>query len=195
MKQFIKHRVILISFVAVSLFAGCEKSDSSYLYGDSYIFIPQSNVSGGVNLHYLVPTGADVNTYNYKIDIPTNSVNILLGLNRSGMEAYSAFSVTVATRSDTINQLIANGKINLTTSAKPVVLLPSAEYTLPATVSVPAGLASTSFNLTISIPVLKTYAGKKVALCVAISNPTLYRLSPAYNKVIVLVDVDALKLP
>lgn len=195
MKLQIKERVIILALFAMTLFIGCEKSDSDSLFGDSYVFIPQSTVSGGQNLHYLVPTGANVDTYNYKIDVASNTVNVLLGVSRSGMEINESYSVDITTKADTINQLIANGKINLSASTKPVVLLPATAFNLPSKVDVTSGNYMASFNLAINMPALKAYVGKKVALCVAISKPSKYLLSPTNNKVIVLIDVDALKLP
>jgi len=103
--------------------------------------------------------------------------------------------VDIETRTDTINTLIANGLINLTPSTIPVVILPETAYTLPSTVTVPAGQYAASFYLTIKLDELKTYVGKKVALCVAIKNPTKYILSTTNDRVIILIDVDALKLP
>ena len=195
MKKYTKLLAIFIVIIAGFYLTGCEKSDSSTLFGNSIIYIPQSTVSGGQNLHYLVPTGSNTDTYNYKVDLTTNKVNVLLGVLRTGMATYESYTVNLSTRSDTITQLIANGKINLTPSTKPVVLLPATSYVLPATITAPDGNAAASFNLAIDLPTLKSYAGKKVALCVVISNPTKYVLSSTNKNVVVLVDVDALKLP
>ena len=195
MKKQLRLLAILTVIIAGISLTGCEKSDSSTLFGNSIIYIPQSTVSGGQNLHYLVPTGANADTYNYKVDATGNKVNVLLGVLRTGMETYDSYSVSITTRADTINQLIANGKINLTPSTKPVVLLPSNSYTMPTTVTVPDGSSAASFNLAVNLTDLKTYVGKKVALCVAISNPTKYMLSSTNKNVIILIDVDVLKLP
>ena len=195
MKIQVKQIAILIAVIALIGLVGCEKNDSETLFGYSKIYIPQSTVSGGQNLEYLVPTGANKDTHNFKVDTLGNKVNVYLGVTRSGLATYDAYSVDIETRTDTINTLIANGLINLTPSTIPVVLLPASAYTLPATVSVPAGQYAASFYLTIQLDVLKTYAGKKVALCVAIKNPTKYILSTTNDRVIILIDVDALKLP
>lgn len=195
MKIHVKQVVALMVVMALIVLVGCENNDSETLFGYSKIYIPQSTVSGGQNLHYLVPTGANKDTYNYKVDTLGNKVNVYLGVTRSGLETADAYSVNIETRTDTINTLISNGLINLTPSTIPVVLLPEAAYTLPAKVSVPAGQYATSFYLTIQLDVLKTYAGKKVALCVTIKNPTKYILSTTNDRVIILINVDALKLP
>lgn len=194
MKRIINKLVFLIALMAITFQVGCDKIDSEKAFGYSYIFIPQSNVSGGQNLHYLVPTGNDSNTYNFKVDTLNNKINVMLSVSRSGLEQYKSYSVDISTRADTISELIANGKINLTASTIPVLLLPETDYTLPQKVTVPEGKYQTGFYLSIDKIALKAYTGKKVALCVAISNPTLYLLNPVNDKVIVLINVDALKL-
>jgi hypothetical protein len=195
MKIHVKQVAVLIAVVAMIMLVGCEKNDSETLFGNSVIYIPQSTVSGGQNLEYLVPSGVNKDTHNFKVDTLGNTVNVYLGVTRSGLDTNNAYTVNVETKADTINTLIANGLINLTPSTIPVVLLPENAYTLPSTVSVLEGKYAASFYLAIKLDVLKTYAGKKVALCVAIKNPTKYILSTTNDKVIILIDVDALKLP
>lgn len=195
MKMKVNLAILSLVMVVSAFLTSCEKSDSETLFGNSLIFIPQATVSGGQNAHFLVPSGTNNFTYNFKVDTLGNTVNVLLGVSRSGLEAYSAYSVDITTQSDTINTLIANGKINLTASTIPVELLPEAAYTLPSVVAVPDGSYSANFKLAIKMDQLKTFAGKKVALCVVISNPTKYELNLRNSKVIVLIDVDALKLP
>jgi hypothetical protein len=198
LKRYFKQAAILAVFVlgASSFLTGCEKVDSKEAFGVTNIFIPQSTQSGNVNLNYLVPSGLDTNTYNFKIDTKTNKVNVYLGVNRAGKATPEAYTVNIVTRPDTINQLIANGLIKVNPNpTKTVVLLPASAYTLPATVAVPEGQYMQSFNLAIDLPALKTYAGKKVALCVALAGPTKYALSSTNAKVVIIIDVDALKLP
>lgn len=195
MKLKVNLAILSLLMVVSAFLTSCEKSDSETLFGNSLIFIPQSTVSGGQNAHYLVPSGTNNFTYNFKVDTLGNTVNVLLGVSRSGLEVYNAFSVDITTQSDTINTLIANGKINLTASSIPVQLLPETAYTLPSKVSVVDGAYSAKFNLAIKMDQLKTFGGQKVALCVVISNPTKYALNLRNSKVVVLIDVDALKLP
>jgi hypothetical protein len=198
MKHHIKQSVILVAIVLATacFLSSCEKADSKGAFGFTNIFIPQSTVSGGVNLNYLVPSGLDTNTFNYKIDTKNSKVNVYLGIARSGQASADSYSVSVTAKPDTITQLIGNGLIMVSPNpTKTVVLLPAGAYTLPATVTVPQGQTIASFNLAIDLAQLKTFAGKKVALCVAISNPSKYTLSPTNSKVVVIIDVDALKLP
>jgi hypothetical protein len=196
LKNNLKLTALFVALAGITCLISCDKKDSTGPFGFTNIYIPQATVSGGVNNNYLVPSGLDTNTYNYKIDIKNNKVDVFLGVSRSGTQANGAYSVNVTTKPDTINQLIANGLLSIGGDAnKTVVLLPSSAYTLPATIAVPQGQNMANFNLVIDEPALKAYAGEKVALCVAITNPTNYTLSPAYNQVIILIDVDSLNLP
>jgi hypothetical protein len=188
MKLKIKSFVYTATLVALAVFAGCEKNDKDLDYGNPKIYMPQSLTSGS-NLNYLVPKGLDSASRNYVIDVKADRVNVLLGVLRSGKTSNDAYSVSITTKADTINTLIANNVLTNT------VLLPESMYKLPQTVSVADGQDGTSFYLSIDKTQLKTnYTGKKVALAVVASNPTKYNLSPLNNKVIVIVDVNALKL-
>jgi len=196
MKIHVKQIAVLIALLAMIVLVGCEKNDSETPFGDSVIYIPQATVGNGQNQIYMVPSGKDKNTFNFKVDTLGKIVNVFLGVTRSGLDTYKAYSVDVSTRTDTIATLIANGLINPpSTTILPVEVLPLTDYNLPTTVSVIDGKYSEGFYLAIKLDALKTYAGKKVALCVVISNPTNYTLSTVNNKVIILIDVDALKLP
>ena len=196
MKIHVKQIAVLIALMATIVLVGCEKNDSETPFGDSVIYIPQATVGNGQNQIYMVPSGKDKNTYNFRVDTLGKIVKVFLGVTRSGLDTYKAYSVDVSTRTDTIATLIANGLINPpSTTILPVEVLPLTDYNLPTTVSVIDGKYSEGFYLAIKLDALKTYAGKKVALCVVISNPTNYTLSTVNNKVIILIDVDALKLP
>lgn len=194
MRLYINSIAVWVMALATIMFMGCEDKDSDQAFGYSQIYIPQSTVSGGQNLHYLVPTGFDMNTFNYKVDVAADVCHVLLGVSRSGLASNEAYSVELEVRNDTILTLIENGGINLTASNKPVELLPSSIYALPERVSVPQGKSAASFNLSINLTALKSYMGEKVALCVALKNPTRYELNPINDKVILLIDVDALIL-
>jgi len=196
MKIHVKQIAVLIAVMAMIVLVGCEKNDSETPFGDSVIYIPQATVGNGQNQIYMVPSGKDKNTYNFRVDTLGKIVKVFLGVTRSGLDTYKAYSVDVSTRTDTVATLIANGLINPpSTTILPVEVLPLTDYNLPTTVSVIDGKYSEGFYLAIKLDALKTYAGKKVALCVVISNPTNYTLSTVNNKVIILIDVDALKLP
>jgi len=189
---------LLILLLSAVFMTSCDKKLSDTAFGNTIIYLPQAQQSGGVNLNYLVPStiSYDTTTNNFNLDLANNVVNVYFGLNCSGLQqSLNGYTVTVSTRSDTINQLISNGLIKVAPDAGfPVVLLPSSAYTLPSTVTVPAGASRANFTLAINYATLKTYAGQKVALCIVISNPTMYTLSPVYNQVVTIIDVSQLKL-
>ena len=196
MKRRIKDNAFIYILLIMTFgFTQCQKSDSSLAFGNSTIFIPQSTQSGGISLNYNVPKSATDTGYikysTFQIDSTNNKVNVFLGVSRSGIADYKSYTVNIATRSDTISQLITGGIISTT---KPVVLLPASAYSLPTSVTVPEGSYEATYNLSIDKTILKSYAGKIVALCVVISNPTVYTLSNFNNQVIVIINVDYLKL-
>jgi hypothetical protein len=178
-----------IFFAATILFIttmnSCDKGYNDASFGYNYIYMPQATVSGGLNLNYLVPAGLDSATYNYQIDTINHKVNVYLGVLASGEQANAGFTVNVSANNDTTNQIISGG-----TFAN-AVLLPSTMYTLPSTVTVPAGKHSANFLLTIDATALQAYAGKTVLLTVQLSNPTRYMLNTVYNKTVVAISVHA----
>lgn len=180
--------------IILAVLSGCEKEASSMDYGSPLVYMPQS-MQSGTDIVYNVPSGLDSATYNYVIDTPDDKLNIVLGVLRSGKAANNAFSVAILTNPDTVTAAIANG--SLAGNPDPtdsIVLLPSGAYSLPATVSVPAGSNQATFYLSVDIAQLKTYAGKKVALAVYLDKLSTYQLSPTNAETIVVIDVNALKL-
>lgn len=177
--------------LAVS-FAGCKKADSEMSYGIAQIYIPQAiNLSAGINNNYPVPSGTDSTTYNYKIDAVNKKLNVILGVSLSGKDASTGYTVDVKTNTDTVNQLIANQILDAST-----LLMPASIYSLPTQISVPAGGRGSTFYLSIDINQLKSsqYVGKKLALAVALNNPTGYPLQRTISTVIVIVNVSSLNL-
>ncbi|MEI6754501.1 MAG: hypothetical protein WCK78_15215 [Paludibacter sp.] len=178
----------VIFLLAASIFTGCDNTNNSS-YGNNYIYMPQATVSGGVNLNYPVPSGYSTATYNFKIDSVNHIVNVNLGVLASGENAKMGYSVDVSVNNDTTNQIISGGTI------ANAVLLPSTIYTLPSSVTVPVGQYYTSFYLSINSTELKKMTGKIALLTVQLSNPTNYQLNTLLNKTVVVIDVNALKLP
>lgn len=190
MKSFIRQTVflaLLLGSVGFSL-QSCQKDDDNEnVFGNEYVYMPQALQSGGIDLTYQVPTGLDTTSRNYRIDPVAGTVHIILGVSRSGMQSSAGFSVKVSSNADTVAAAIASGALT-------AVELPVKDYTLPESVSVPAGQTEATFELSIGIPVLKAYAGKKVAMAVRITDPTRYTLNEDLNETIVVIDVDALNL-
>jgi hypothetical protein len=180
----------IAAFLLAAVLNGCEKDASSQAFGNdaTQIYMPQATIA---NLMYAVPAGLDSATYNYKIDAVNNKVNIILGVTASGAHAPGNYTVNVVANTDTINQMITNGVLPAATTQ----VLPAGIYTLPQTVSVPAGQTAASFYLSIDETQLKTYAGETLGLEVVLNNPSQYVLNTTINKTIILINVSALNLP
>ncbi|RZM30054.1 MAG: DUF1735 domain-containing protein [Pedobacter sp.] len=185
MKTFKKLSFLLSLALVGVMGASCEKDDSDADFGFAKIFMPQATLA---NLNYAVPSGRDSATFNYKLD--AQKVNVLLGVSRSGKLELSAYSVGVVANPDTVTQMISNGILPGATT----VVMPASMYTMPQTVSVPDGQSQATFTLSVDRAQLKALAGKKVALGVVLKNPSQYTLNQAINKVVVIIDVNQLKL-
>jgi Domain of unknown function (DUF1735) len=199
----IKHRALYFLCGALAIgtalattLGGCAKEAGNLNYGTPVIYMPQSIQSGTTtSIVYNVPSGLDSATYNFIIDSVNNKLDIVLGVLRSGKAANGAFSVAILTNPDTVNTAIANGSlVGNPDPTDTIVLLPSSAYSLPATVSVPAGSSQTTFYLSVDLTQLKALSGKKAALAVYLDKPSTYQLNPVNSETIVVIDVNALNL-
>ena len=155
-----KHTFLVAIVLIVAGFMSCQKGDSDTAFGYTNIYMPEATVTGGLNLNYLVPSGAGLPTYNFQIDSVNHKLNVILGVTRSGKASADGYTVDVVVYADTTNQQITNKAI---TNG---VLLPATMYTLPTKVMVPAGKNYASFYLSIDATAFKAaaYTGKNVAL-------------------------------
>jgi hypothetical protein len=171
------------------LMVSCEKSAGEEDYGYEKIYIPQSLLAGS-NLNYLVPAGLDSASRNYKLDKAQNKYNIILGISKSGKSVSSSFTVDLKARPDTVTTLIANNTI---TNG---VILPESVYSVPSKIEVTEGSTAATFYLSVKAAELKAnYAGKKAVVALEIFNPSNYMLNQKNNKVVVIIDVNALPQP
>lgn len=179
-------RKIIFSVIAViSLFAlaSCAKGDGDKDYGVEKVYIPQSMADGGITNVYNVPSGEGEYTYNFAIEDET--VEVFLGVLRSGKQEGKAFTVDV----------VVNDEASAEMAAKYAAEVMGADlYTLPESVSVAAGSNSQTFHLSLNKAALKEKADKKLVLCVGLANCTAYEISEKAAEVTVLVDVNALNL-
>lgn len=184
----------ILSLGALSLFFlfsffSCEKSAGELDYGYEKIYIPQSTRTGS-DLNYYVPQGLDSVSRNYILDKTKDKVNIILGVSRSGTYDPQSFAVDIINRRDTIPSILAGNTI------KNGVLLPESLYTLPTKIEVGTGKTEQTFYLSVDATLLKAnYTGKNALMAFEITNPTKYTLNHKNNKVVVIIDVDALKIP
>lgn len=167
--------------VSASLLAfSCQKGDGDVDYGNTYIYIPQATVSGGIDNYYNVPSGGAENTYNFVKN--GDSVDILLGVLRSGKEAGQAFTVGVQ---------VDAAASSAAAAALGAEVLASSSYSLPSSVSVAAGQNSASFSLQVPQSAIQT--GKTYVLAVSLTSPSYYELAKKNTTVVVVIDGSALK--
>jgi hypothetical protein len=173
----------LMSVICLFALSSCAKGDGDKDYGVEKVYIPQAMADGGITNVYNVPSGEGEYTYNFAIKEET--VEVFLGVLRSGKQAGQAFSVDV----------VVNDETSAAQAAKlGAEVMNAGMYTLPEKVSVAAGTNSKTFNLSLNKAALKEQAGKKLVLCVGLANCTAYEISEKAAEVTVLVNVDALNL-
>ena len=172
-----------MSVISLCALVSCAQGDGDKDYGVEKVYIPQSMADGGITNVYNVPSGDGEYTYNFSIEDET--VEVYLGVLRSGKQAGEAFTVDVVVN-------------NETTAAQATALaaevMSSDLYTLPSNVKVEAGTNQTRFNLSLNKAALKEKADKKLVLCVGLANCTAYEISEKAAEVTVLVNVNALNL-
>lgn len=180
--------IIAALFFAIG-FVACNDGDGDADYGFGYIYMPQATISGGLNNNYYVPSGSGEYTYNFKVDLTTNKVKVILGVLRSGDIGNSAYSVDIVSRTDTTNQIIASGAISN------ALILPASLYSLPNSVSVSGSESGTSFYMEIPIDALKMdqYTDKNLVMTVGLANPTAFQLSPKNTSTVVIINVNSLR--
>lgn len=175
---------VLASLATLVFFVSCQKGDGDAEYGNALVYIPQAFTNGTIDNIYPVPSGDAENTYNFKVD--GESVNVYLGVYRSGKLDGSAVKVTVAADASASSAQAA---------ALGAKVMPGSLYSLPATAQVEAGENACTFFLTIPKSELTkpANAGQVYVLCVRISDPSAYKLNEDGSVVVVKLDVDALK--
>ncbi|MFT4222107.1 hypothetical protein [Dysgonomonas sp.] len=180
--------IIAALFFAIG-FVACNDGDGDADYGFGYIYMPQATISGGLNNNYYVPSGSGEYTYNFKVDLTTNKVKVILGVLRSGDIGNSAYSVDIVSRTDTTNQIIVSGAISN------ALILPASLYSLPNSVSVSGSESGTSFYMEIPIDALKMdqYTDKNLVMTVGLANPTAFQLSPKNTSTVVIINVNSLR--
>lgn len=180
-EKIMNNKSIILLLLLVLL--GCEKGDGFAEFGHTYIYIPQSMVSGGIDNYYLVPAGGEENNYNFKIE--DNKVNIILGVLRSGALNSDSYSVDVKSYAPSNEVLTSlNG-----------IALPETIFTLPNTVNVDSEKTGEVFYLSVDATALKseTFNNQTLVLTVEISNPSNYELAEKGTKVNVVIDVEKIR--
>jgi hypothetical protein len=176
---------VLLSVIISVISYSCEPDDSEKKWGNTQVYMPQAAIlDGGLTNNYPVPLGNNASTNNYKIDSRTNTLKIVLGVYRSGLQELEAFSVKVAAD----QTATATAVTNVTKGVE----LPSDVYALPAEASVAGGQRESIFYLDVDLNKLidqySAYAQKKLVLVVGVSDPTKYELNENLSKTTVIID-------
>lgn len=193
MKLIVKNKRSVFACMAlctlINIMVGCQEGDGNLDYGFGYVYIPQATVSGGLNNHYRIPSGAGSDTYNFREE--SGKLNIILGVTRSGKISNAAgFTVDVVVSSTLTQEAVSSGSI------ANAVALPSSMYEISDKVTVNPGSNYAAFYLSVNINALmdSMYNGKNLVLAVGISNPTKFELSEKNTVVLVVIDVNAVRL-
>ena len=88
-----------MSVICLFALASCAKGDGDKDYGVEKVYIPQAMIDGGITNVYNVPSGGGEYTYNFSVEEET--VEVYLGVLRSGKQAGEAFTVDVVVNSTT----------------------------------------------------------------------------------------------
>lgn len=173
----------LMSVICLFALSSCAKGDGDKDYGVEKVYIPQAMADGGITNVYNVPSGEGEYTYNFAIEEET--VEVYLGVLRSGKQSGKAFTVDIVVNDE--NSVAQATKLG-------AEVMDPGMYTLPEQVSVAAGSNSKTFHLSLNKAALKEQAGKKLVLCVGLANCTAYEISEKAAEVTILVNVNALNL-
>jgi len=178
----INYIYFLFLFAAIAaLFPSCDLPYDQEEFGRTNIYMPQATLfSSGTNIYPIPEQGSNYQTYT--VDSINDKLEIILGASRSGLTKQEGYSVKVSVDNDTITNLINAGALQNT------VLLSSGNYSLPESLTVPAGSVGDTFKLRVNLNTLRANYGKKVALAVKISDPTNYTLNKSLSTTIVLID-------
>ena len=176
--------ILLLVCLATS-FSSCGEDDNEKEWGNAKVYIPQAAIlNGGIDTHYPVPLNNNASTQNYSLDEVSNTLKIVLGVYRSGLQALESFSVKVAADQAATTAALAD-------IAKGVEL-PQEVYSLPEEVVVKNGERESIFYLQVDLNKLISdyplYNKNKMALVVSISDPTKYELNEKLAKVTVIID-------
>ena len=157
-----KNILVYMTVVIVSLmaFTSCGEADSEKEWGNPVIYMPQANYNP-----YVVPNRGTVaqTNLNYRINEETWTVDIFLGVYRSGLQELKEYSVEVASE---------NVRVDGTTA------LSAAYYNLPETVTCPSGKRDVTFYLSVDLDYLMSNSKKNFSLGVFIFSPKGYELNP-----------------
>lgn len=161
----------------LSLF-GCEENELGFIEAN---VAPLIYVSGAVDgLITVKPEKKNVT-----IDKQAKTVTVALGINRSGIQEKTGYTVDIST--------------STTGLPSNVVGIPSAGYSIytsegsqaASKIEVPSGQTSGSFYIRFSKAIIDANAGKQIGFKVSLSNPSRYALNEVLSAATIIIDVPS----
>lgn len=173
-----------LALLVIALLIGSCKYENigEAVYPASVVYLPAA-VAGVYNIDKVVAVGAT----RYSVDVSSKKFNIPLGAAQSGTTSGGDFTVNLAANTDTINKMIS---ANLLTGTE---LLPTANYTLPATATAENGKDIAPFNLAVDLDFLRNNPTKKFAIGVSIASSQPTTANPKLNTAVIVIDAKILK--
>lgn len=177
---------------AVIILSSCDKYQeiASAEYPDQLIYLPAA-VSGNYVINSISQPRGETPTpgapFQFTVDLATKKFIVPLSVYRSGINNNGAFLVNIAANTDTITKAIAAGSLTDTD------LLPSADYSIPASVNFASGEEDVPLNLSIDLDFLRNNSGNQfVAIGVGISS-TARKSNPKFSTAVVVIDTKIMK--
>ncbi len=157
---------------AAFLTFSCKENGKEEL-GVQLVYMPQASMyNGGITNEYPVPLEG-ISIANYTLS-EEGEMKVVLGVTRSGEAKLEAYSVTVGYDPAATAAAVSSMGEN-------AVAIPDGTFSVPSSVSVPAGERQATFYLTVDMAKIreehKDFYNKKIICAVKISNPTKYELN------------------
>lgn len=151
-------------------------------YPQQILYMPAAK--GGVFSIAGIPASG---AYRFTVKLDEKKIIIPLSVYRGGVSVDGDVPVTVAANPDTISRLIAANTVLANT-----VALPADQFSLPASVTIPAGATIAPFDLTLNLDYLRANPGKKLAVAVSIASPQT-AINPLLRTTVISFDPAILK--
>lgn len=171
----INRTICFLATIGMLSFSACEIDQLEKIEDATtpLIYLSQLEEGGVVNLK----------TENVIVDKTNQTMLLILGVHRSGVQSREAFTVDFAID----NSKIPSGTVAFKTTD--YMLSSSRTSNVPVTkVTVPAGVSSVPIYMTIPKATFDANVGKKLALHIGISNPTNYKLNDKLSQADILFE-------
>ena len=178
MKKLSKNSRYAFLLVAMLCFFGCEKDELGYVETNVH---PLIYIAGAVDGKITIKP----ENKNVTVDKQAKTVTVALGINRSGIQEKSGYTVN-----------ISNSTTGLPSN---VIGISSSDYSIytsetsqaASKIEVPVGQTSGSFYVKFSKAILDANAGKQIGFKVSLSNPSQYTLNEVLSVATVVIDVPS----